>query len=165
MIPLSEATAIAVHAMIFLTHAPQGACSLKTIAAALDVSENHLSKVLQKLVKAGFVVSEKGSRGGYSIRPEKRAAALMEIYEVIEGPWAPKTCLFNGRRGRPCCCLMHGLLGRLNKTFEDFMTEQTIDRLALPPHADSAEGAPQTAPIEFRGRTCEKKSAKTDAQH
>lgn len=160
MIPLSEATAIAVHAMIFLAHEPDRACSLKTIAAAFDVSENHLSKVLQKLVKAGYVLSEKGPRGGYRIRAEKRSATLMEIYEVTEGAWSPKSCLFSGERGRPCCCLMHGLLDALNKTFEDFMTAQTIDKLSIPhlsagvqpvvfsPRAEKADADPHPSEVD-----------------
>ena len=71
MIELSEAAAIAIHATVFLSRNAGEPQSLKTIAAASDVSENHLSKVLQKLAKAGIV----GSRRPESSRPSRAPRA------------------------------------------------------------------------------------------
>ena len=96
MIAFSEAAAIAVHAMIFLAAAEDRPHALKEISTAYAVSDNHLSKVLQKLVKAGYLVSVKGPKGGYQIASGKRSATLMEIYEAIEGPWQASSCLFSG---------------------------------------------------------------------
>ena len=77
MIELSEAAAIAIHATVFLSRNADEPQSLKTIAAASDVSENHLSKVLQKLAKAGIVASVKGPKGGYYLTDAARTATLM----------------------------------------------------------------------------------------
>ena len=127
MIQMSEAVAIAIHAMIDLAGTPDEPKPLKAIAAASMVSENHLSKVLQKLVKAGLVESVMGPRGGYRVLEAKRSATLMEVYEAVEGPWRPTCCLFSGSRKAPCCCLMRPMLESINKTFYDFMTGHTID--------------------------------------
>ena len=106
MIELSEAAAIAIHATVFLSRNAGEPQSLKTIAAASDVSENHLSKVLQKLAKAGIVASVKGPKGGYYLTDAARTATLMTVYEAIDGPWKPRHCLFNSPRKAPCCCAM-----------------------------------------------------------
>ncbi len=127
MIAFSEAAAIAVHAMIFLAAAEDRPHALKEISTAYAVSDNHLSKVLQKLVKAGYLVSVKGPKGGYQIASGKRSATLMEIYEAIEGPWQASSCLFSGVRKTPCCCVMRPMLSSINKTFYDFMTSRTIE--------------------------------------
>lgn len=129
MIQISEAAAIAIHAMIHLARHDQQPQSLKVIAAAAGVSENHLSKVLQKLVKAGLVESVKGPKGGYRLVPEKHSATLMEVYEAIDGAWKPRHCLFSGTRKTTCCCAMRPMLASINKTFEDYMTGHTIDRI------------------------------------
>ena len=129
MIELSEAAAIAIHAMVFLSRNGTTQQPLKQIAAVTDVSDNHLSKVLQKLVKAGFIESVKGPKGGYVIREEMRSATLMSIYEAIDGEWKPRHCLFSGPRRTPCCCAMRPMLDSINKTFYDYMTGHTIDRV------------------------------------
>ena len=129
MIAFSEAAAIAVHAMIFLAAAEDRPHALKEISTAYAVSDNHLSKVLQKLVKAGLVESVKGPKGGYRLVPEKHSATLMEVYEAIDGAWKPRHCLFSGTRKTTCCCAMRPMLAAINKTFEDYMTGHTIDRI------------------------------------
>ena len=106
MIELSEAAAIAIHAMVFLSRNGTTPQPLKQIAAVTDVSDNHLSKVLQKLVKAGFIESVKGPKGGYVIREEMRSATLMSIYEAIDGEWKPRHCPLLGSAQAPCCCAM-----------------------------------------------------------
>ena len=132
MIQLSEATAIAIHAMIFManrnTDTPH---SLKEIAKTFSISENHLSKVLQKLVKAGYLVSIKGPKGGFKICEGKNNATLMEIYEAIEGKYTPKNCLFASKHLTSCCCIMKPLISSINNTFEDFMNNKRIDDLKL----------------------------------
>lgn len=129
MIELSEAAAIAIHAMVFLSRNGTTPQPLKQIAAVTDVSDNHLSKVLQKLVKAGFIESVKGPKGGYVIREEMRSATLMSIYEATDGEWKPRHCLFSSPRRTPCCCAMRPMLDSINKTFYDYMTGHTIDRV------------------------------------
>lgn len=129
MIELSEAAAIAIHATVFLSRNAGEPQSLKTIAAASDVSENHLSKVLQKLAKAGVVASVKGPKGGYYLTDAARTATLMTVYEAIDGPWKPRHCLFNSPRKAPCCCAMRPMLEQINRTFYEYMTGHTIDKL------------------------------------
>lgn len=129
MINISEATAIAIHAMMYLARNPDEARSVKVIAAATQVSENHLSKVMQRLLKAGFVESVMGPKGGYRLCMKHRSATLMQIYEAVEGPWKPSCCLYSSPRKCGCCCLMRGMLESINKTFSDFMNGRTIDKI------------------------------------
>lgn len=138
MIPLSEGTAIAIHAMIYLASRPDSPHSLKDVAAQFAISENHLSKVLQKLVKAEFLVSVKGPKGGYRVHPAKRSATLLEVYEVMEGKFQPKTCLFGGVRTTPCCCAMRPMINAIHRTFLDFMSSHTIDNIPIPERGDSS---------------------------
>ena len=104
---------------------------LKEIAKAFSISENHLSKVLQRLVKSGFLVSVKGPRGGFSIVQGKENSSLMDIYEAIEGKYIRKDCLFSSRHITSCCCIMKPLISSINNTFEEFMKNNSISNLKL----------------------------------
>ncbi len=126
MIELSEATAIALHAMTYIAGKNE-VVSLKEIAERFDVSEHHLSKVLQRLVKAGYLVSTKGPKGGFRIAGECENASFMEIYEIIEGKYIRKSCLFASKTGAKCCCVMGGLLNEINDKFETFMKTHKIN--------------------------------------
>ncbi len=57
MIKMSEAMAIALHSMIYIANRENELCTVKDIAEKFSISENHLSKVLQRLCKVGFVKS------------------------------------------------------------------------------------------------------------
>ena len=59
ILKISEAAAIALHAMVVLAKNPDKLVSVKDISATLDISSNHLSKVMQRLNKAGLINSIK----------------------------------------------------------------------------------------------------------
>lgn len=131
MIELSEATAIAIHAMIYIVNKKNDIISLKEISEHFDISSNHLSKVLQRLVKAGYLESVKGPKGGFQIVSGKEGATLLDIYEVIEGKFIPKNCLFTSKKITNCCCIMKPLLTSINNTFFDFMSNHKINNVKL----------------------------------
>ena len=131
MINISEATAIGLHVMIYIANRKGEIVPLKEIAKVFSISENHLSKVLQRLVKSGFLVSVKGPKGGFCIVKGKENSNLMDIYEAIEGKYIRKDCLFSSRHITSCCCIMKPLISSINNTFEEFMKNNSISNLKL----------------------------------
>ncbi len=131
MIELSEAAAIAIHAMIYIANRKNDTVSLKEISEHFDISPNHLSKVLQRLVKAGYLISVKGPKGGFQVINGKEEATLLDIYEAIEGKFIPKNCLFSSKKNNSCCCIMKPLLTSINNTFVDFMSSHKINNIKL----------------------------------
>ena len=69
--------------------------SVKKIAQLLNVSHNHLSKVLQRLVKSELIISIKGHSGGFKLAKPAEEVTFLEIYEAIEGRFKPSTCLLS----------------------------------------------------------------------
>ncbi len=126
MINISEATAIALHAMIYISNRPQKVISLKEIAATFNISEHHLSKVLQRLVKAGYLISIKGPKGGFQIEGDKKNSSFLEIYEIIEGKFCPKNCLFSSKKQDCKNCIMGGLIDNINKEFFNYMANKRL---------------------------------------
>jgi len=85
------------------------------IALTLGVSENHLSKVLQRLAKVGIVKSVRGPKGGFTMGKNIEEITLLDVYEAIDGPVVTDDCLLS----RPICgggkaCILGGLLRDVN---------------------------------------------------
>lgn len=59
--------------------------SLKEITALTNENEHTLGKLLQKMVKAGIIMSAKGPTGGFYIIKEQIEAPIIRIVEVIDG--------------------------------------------------------------------------------
>ncbi len=127
---ISEAASIALHAMIFLAATDKPMLSTREIALSLKVSEAHLSKVLQRLTKAGLVKATRGPRGGYSASRPKDEVTLLEVYEAIEGPLAPTSCLFGSRICTGGKCIMGDLLNDVDRQVADYLARTKLSDLA-----------------------------------
>ena len=60
--------------------------SAKEIAETYGIPAALLSKILQKLVKNGFLRSEHGTNGGYKLAREAREITAYEVIRTIDGP-------------------------------------------------------------------------------
>ncbi len=91
----SEAGSIALHAMIMLSMNQNRLVRIREIADVFNLSEAHLAKVLNRLVKSGLVIATRGPLGGYKLNKSANLISLKEIYETIEGKSQKKRCLFS----------------------------------------------------------------------
>ena len=123
---ISEATAIALHAMIYICNKGKETSSVKEIAQKFNISDNHLSKVLQRLVKAGYLISSKGPKGGFVIAKGKESTSFLEIYELIEGKLENSNCLFISAPCQGKKCIMGGLISKINTEFKNYFTNNKI---------------------------------------
>lgn len=122
---ISEAASLALHAMTIMAHKKDELVSVKNVSKDLSVSANHLSKVMQRLVKAGLVKSIKGYGGGFKITKSPEEITFLEIYEAIDGKFQPTNCLLN----KPSCtqkCIMGDLLTSLNSQVEEFFSKTKL---------------------------------------
>ncbi len=53
-------------------HADLGACSAKDLAEMYSIPQEALAKILQRLTKAGLLVSQYGTNGGYTLARDPR---------------------------------------------------------------------------------------------
>jgi Rrf2 family protein len=64
----------------------RGSASAKDIAAAYRIPLPLLSKVLQKLCRAGLLISEQGTNGGYRLGRDPHDITTLEVIRTIDGP-------------------------------------------------------------------------------
>ncbi len=129
LLKMSEACSLALHAMVFMAANPAKTYSTHDIADKLQASEAHLSKVMQRLVKAELIKSERGPKGGFTLAASPHTITLMAIFEVIEGPLANGHCL----AGHPVCgrmkCIMGDILDNVNHELRKYLTETSLAML------------------------------------
>jgi len=84
---LGRAAAYAVFATTHLAENATGApIQGRDIAEACGIPPGHLLKILQQLVRAQILSSERGPAGGFVLRKPPQDISLLEIVEAIEGP-------------------------------------------------------------------------------
>ena len=126
VVHISEAASLGLHAMILLASDPARTFRTKEMAGLLRVSEDHLAKVLQRLVRAELVGSMRGPRGGFTLGRDAADIRLLDIYETIEGPLKAGACLLGERR-----CELGCVLGDfITTTNEEFRRRFAQTRLA-----------------------------------
>ncbi len=129
MLKISEAAVLALHGMAFLAEDPDKLSSTKEIATKLRVSEAHLSKVLQRLTKAGLVKSMRGPKGGFMLARTSSEISLLEVYESIEGKLVSSECLFGDPVYNTDECILGGLLGSIDRQVRDYLTGTKLSEL------------------------------------
>jgi len=126
---ISEAASLALHAMVILAENPATHISTRDIADRLKASEFHLSKIMQRLARAGFVASVRGPKGGFLLRTPADEISLLNVYEAIEGPFKTAECLLSD----PICghqkCVIGSLVASVNRQVFDCFNRTKIGDL------------------------------------
>lgn len=107
---ITRATEYAIRALLFLAKQPEGEIVYKKdICQTQDITPAFLTKVLQPLIKAGIVGSQRGVGGGFFLAKDPTQVSLLDIVEAEEGPLHLNLCLEkNGACSRDVFCPVHG---------------------------------------------------------
>ncbi|HEX2936538.1 MAG TPA: Rrf2 family transcriptional regulator [Bacteroidales bacterium] len=124
---LSDASSIAIHAMVLVAKNGESINVLK-IAEATNTSRHHVAKVMQRLAKDGFVTSQRGPSGGFSLKKKPDEITFLNIYESIEGKIEIARCMFD----TPICplgkCIMNNITNKMSVEFIDYLKSQTLSQ-------------------------------------
>ena len=126
LLRVSEAASLALHTTVFLAGNPGRPIPAREIATALDVSEAHLVKVLQRLAKFGLVRSFRGPKGGFILGKNGDEISLLEIYESIEGPLEANHCLFDVPTCNGNGCIFGDLLETVHQQVNEYLSETKL---------------------------------------
>ena len=88
----TRASDYAVRVLSYLANANGSVSRAQSIAAATDIPESFLAKILGQLSHAGIVRSHRGARGGFSLAADPAALTLLDVVEAMEGPLHLNLC-------------------------------------------------------------------------
>jgi Rrf2 family protein len=125
IVSYSEAASIGMHGMVLVARAGE-TINVQKIAEVTGSSRHHVAKVMQRLVKEGFLSSNRGPSGGFKMNVEPANITLLQIYEAIEGhvkvlncPHEKQVCPFDK-------CIMGTVVTKMTQTFRDHLSVQTL---------------------------------------
>ncbi len=124
-----------------VVHGPESS-SAKEIAEMYGIPLSLLSKILQKLVKNGFLRSEHGTNGGYRLAREARDITALEVIRSIDGPIFLTACFTEHGY---CChtdkCIVRDPLQKVHEGILRLLSSITI--------ADMSQDTAKTAEQEL----------------
>jgi len=124
---LSEAASIALHGVILIAQEKEGLNVIK-IAERTDTSKHHVAKVMQRLVKAGYLTSQRGPSGGFVLRKKPEEINFLDVYEAIEGPIEITSCPMDKQICPFDKCIMNNVTSKMTLEFKTYLSNQTVEQ-------------------------------------
>ena len=118
---LTKDTDYAVRAIVNLARTTEGYRSTREIALEEGIPLQFLRRILQKLTKAGLVVSREGVRGGAKLNARPRDIRVSDIIRIFQGDIELSECMF---RKRLCAQRATCVLRARIKTIEQIVNRE-----------------------------------------
>jgi Rrf2 family protein len=101
------------------------------ISSEIDTPPSFTAKILQRLVRMGFIESMKGKNGGYFFNPKKPDVPIKKVIIAIEGDRIFTGCGF----GLSHCddnnpCPLHDAYAPIRESINNLLSHETIQALA-----------------------------------
>ncbi|MFW5793209.1 MAG: RrF2 family transcriptional regulator [Bacteroidota bacterium] len=129
IVNFSEAASLAIHAMVLIAKSEKSDkyINVNHLSERMGASRNHLAKIMQQLVKFGYLKSVRGPKGGFVLNKPASEISILDIYEAIEGRIDIHSCPLD----RPICpfdkCLMSGVIKDITSQFKDYIGNHTLE--------------------------------------
>lgn len=116
----------------FATH-PAHTCAARDIANAVKLPLPIASKALKLLSKAGLLVSQRGTRGGYGLARPPEEITIASIIRALEGPIALTQCSDTKREcGLEAGCPVRANWHQINQAIHSALQKITLDQMTQP---------------------------------
>jgi len=101
------------------------------VAKEIEAPPFFIAKILQRLVRSGFLRSLKGKGGGFFFDPDKPDLPIINLISTIEGDRSFSGCSFGLKQcdsDNPCP--LHEKYAPIKEALNKLITEETVQRLA-----------------------------------
>ena len=101
------------------------------VAKEIDAPHFYTAKILQRLVRAGFLESIKGKGGGFYFDPDKPEIPLVRLISSIEGDRSFSGCGFGLKHcSESNPCPVHEKYAPIREAINKMVSEETVQSLA-----------------------------------
>jgi Rrf2 family nitric oxide-sensitive transcriptional repressor len=130
---LTTFTDYSLRVLIYLAGRPGHRATIAEVAAAFDISEHHLVKVVQFLGKEGVLLNTRGRGGGMQLARAPSAINVGRVVRRAEGANRPAECFDEATN--TCAltgiCRLQRVLGDAMKAFYATLDQYTVDDLRI----------------------------------
>ncbi|MCB0703301.1 MAG: Rrf2 family transcriptional regulator [Candidatus Kapaibacterium sp.] len=127
MLRLSKKVEYGILAMQYMAAHPRNLFTAKSLSENLHLSYDFLAKTMQKLMRAGLLDSQQGTKGGYFLAKPAESIRLMDILESLESRPELVDCVSDEKDcEKKENCYLHGPIQLLQKKVEDIFLLTTV---------------------------------------
>ena len=131
LLNIPEGLSIALHTCLWIADGDRTFLPSPDIARQLGFSYNHFAKVVQRLVHAGLLETERGPKGGIRLARDPKDVTLLHIYQAAGGsPLPAHRCLLDPSVCKGCACGIGRLIEQENARLHKTMQKTTLAGLA-----------------------------------
>lgn len=128
LINISEAASIAIHSVVAIAKSKEK-LNATELAISTNVSRNHLAKVMHLLTKFGYLISDRGPKGGFILNKLPNEICLLELFETVEGSIEDISCMGNCLSCPFKDCIFGGLTSKFSNEFKNYLKNTKISDL------------------------------------
>lgn len=129
----SQTVEYALRAVVFLAHQSPAACTTEQVATATLVPKAYLSKVLQSLVRAGVVHSQRGVGGGVTLVKTPDKLTILEVVNAVEPIQRIQTCPLGLKSHGVNLCPLHRRVDNALAMVEQAFASSTLAEVLAEP--------------------------------
>ena len=123
---ISRTSEYALRAIVWLAGDAERSMTTKVIAAATHVPVGYLAKVMQQLVDAGIVTSQRGLGGGFLLTRPAAKISVLEVVNAVDPIQRIRKCPLDLQSHSKRLCPLHRRLDAAIATVETSFAECTI---------------------------------------
>jgi len=125
---LTRFTDYSLRVLIYLAADPARRATISEVAAAFNVSENHLTKVVHFLGKQGWLANVRGKGGGMNLAMAPQHIVIGRVVRATEGKALPAEC-FNDQNDSCSIervCRLRGVFAQAVEAFHAVLDRYTL---------------------------------------
>jgi len=126
---ISQAVEYSLRAMFMLARNPKQPCTVRQLAEMAQVPGAYLAKLMQGLVRAGLVESQRGLHGGFMLAKEPAEVTIWDIVDVVDPVKRIRTCPLNVEEHGVNLCPLHRRLDQALAQIEASFRATTLAEL------------------------------------
>jgi Rrf2 family protein len=108
--------------------------SAKDVADSFGIPPEALAKILQRLAKAGLLISHHGTNGGYRLARPAHTISAFEVIQAIDGPLFITSCVtVRGECDQSDRCNIREPLRKVNESIEAVLKRIKISHMREEP--------------------------------
>jgi Rrf2 family nitric oxide-sensitive transcriptional repressor len=134
-------TDFALRSLVYLGLRPTRRVSIREIAEAHRISENHLVKVIHNLGRGGFIETTRGRGGGLQLARRPEEIRIGDVVRFTEEDMALVACFQDPAEGGGCAllniCRLQSLLGEALGAFMAVLDSKTLADLLTGPNREA----------------------------
>ena len=130
---INKSTRFALYAIVELAKSAPNKLSVIEISRKYNISEHHMSKVMQLLTRYQIVEAVRGVGGGYQLLKSPNSLSVMDIINIVEPQFISDACQLKSQNEtcpKEAACVIHDLFNEVSRQVAATFSAVTIATLA-----------------------------------